>query len=722
MNEIIRVNEQYYILATSPRVDDTTRVLKEGDTFGVFDRRGDIQPFGLGEQGLYYGGTRFLSRLEFHLGEQRPLLLSSTIRDDNALLSVDLTNPDIACGDGSIIIRGTLHFFRSKLLWKGCCYEHLRITNFGQNPVQIRFGWNFSADFADIFEVRGIKRERRGRFLKEKITADAVSLSYEGLDGKIRMTQIEFNPPPEILTKDSASYTVTIKHREERSFFLTIRCFNPDTEHPEIITYTKALSLTKDALRHARSENCEIFTSNEQFNDWINRSLSDLHMMLTNTPSGPYPYAGVPWFSTFFGRDGIITALEWLWVNPMIAKGVLRFLSQTQSKEFDPERDAEPGRILHEMRKGEMASLNEIPFGKYYGSIDATELFVILASEYYDRTADIDLIKEIWPNIELALNWMDKYGDIDGDGYVEYRSLAKKGLVHQGWKDSIDAVFHEDGQPAEGPIAMVEVQAYMYAAKIGASKLSRLIGNEQLSEQLLHSAQILRENFERDFWSDELSTYILALDGKKRPCKVKASNAGHCLYCGIASPQRALQVARTLLSDEFFSGWAIRTLSSREKRYNPMSYHNGSVWPHDNAIIAAGFSRYGIKRGVIKIFSGLFDANLFFDLHRMPELFCGFPRRPGEGPTLYPIACSPQSWSAASVFLLLQACLGLHIDARHYTVRFINPVLPSFLQEITIKNLRVRDSSVDLVLRRYRDDVGVEILKRDGPLDVIVKK
>lgn len=722
MKEVIRIDEHYYILATSPRVDDITRVLKEGETFAVFDRRGDIQPFGLGEQGLYSGGTRFLSRLEFHLGDQRPLLLSSTIRDDNALLSVDLTNPDIPGKDGSIILRGTLHFFRSKLLWKGSCYEHLRITNYGERPVQIRFGWNFGADFADIFEIRGIKRERRGRFLEDRITTDAVILSYEGLDGKIRRTQIEFNPPPEILTRDEASYTVTIDHREEKSFFLTIRCFNPDTDQPEILTYRKALSFTKEALASVRSSHCEIFTSNEQFNDWINRSLSDLYMMLTKTPSGPYPYAGVPWFSTAFGRDGIIASLEWLWANPDIARGVLKFLSETQSKEFDPDIESEPGRILHEIRKGEMASLNEIPFGRYYGSADATPLFVILASEYYERTADLELIKEIWPNLELAIDWMEKYGDIDGDGYVEYRSRSQRGLVHQGWKDSMDAVFHENGLPAEGPIALVEVQAYVYAARIGASKLSRALGNEERHLQLIQSAQALRERFERDFWSEELSTYILALDGKKHPCKVKASNAGHCLFCGIASPQRALQVARTLLSEEFFSGWGIRTLSSREKRYNPMSYHNGSVWPHDNAIIAAGFSRYGIKKGALKILTGLFDASLFFDLHRMPELFCGFPRRPGEGPTLYPIACSPQSWSAASVFLLLQACLGLHIDAIHHSVRFINPILPPYLQEVTLRNLRVRDSSIDIVLRRYRDDVGVEILRRDGPVDVIVKK
>jgi glycogen debranching enzyme len=369
-----------------------------------------------------------------------------------------------------------------------------------------------------------------------------------------------------------------------------------------------------------------------------------------------------------------------------------------------------------------MAALNEIPYGRYYGSIDATPLFIMLAGTYYERTGDRAFISQIWPNIELALQWIDCAGDVDGDGFVEYSRRSKGGLIHQGWKDSQDAVFHADGSSAEGPIALCEVQGYVFAAKRRAARLALALGHPEQARRLLKEADTLRTQFERRFWCNDLSTYALALDGFKRPCRVRTSNAGHCLWTGIAEHKHGMKLAKLLVGEEFFNGWGVRTVAATETRFNPMAYHNGSVWPHDNALIAAGMASYGFKEGALKILCGLYDASLFLELHRLPELLCGFSRRPGEGPTLYPVACSPQTWSSVALFLLLQACLGLRIEAPRARLSFSQPVLPPFLDHIEIQHLRVGDAVVDLSLERHARDVGINILRREGRVEVVVTK
>ena len=722
--EVIRVRNEFYIRSSSARLDARTLVLKQGDTFAVFDRFGDAETFGTGELGLYYQDTRFLSRLTLRLGKDRPLLLSSTVREDNAVMAVDATNPDTWRDSEIVIPRGILHVFRSKILWEKTCYERLRIHNYGRAAVDVSFAIEFDADFADIFEVRGMKRERRGRRLETELKKDGLVLGYEGLDNRTRRTRIVFDPPPTRLNESVATFQIRLEPGKDASYRCAIAC-EVDVDSPAEIQpcYEKVVEEAATALEGLRAREPQIFTGNEQFNDWLNRSLADLHMMRTETPYGPYPYAGVPWFSTVFGRDGIITALQCLWFDPSLARGVLAYLAATQAEAHSPEQDAEPGKILHEMRADEMATLGEVPFKRYYGSIDATPLFIMLAGAYYKRTSDRAFVESIWPNIERALEWINRYGDSDGDGFVEYARKAKHGLIHQGWKDSDDAIFHSDGAFAEAPTALCEVQGYVYAAKTAASELAKMLGNAARARELSQQAQTLRRRFEQAFWCDDLGTYAIALDGRKQPCRVRTSNAGHCLFAGIATQEHARRVATTLTEETSFSGWGIRTVASSEARYNPMSYHNGSVWPHDNALIAAGFGRYGFKDSTAMVLAGLLDASLFFDLHRLPELFCGFPRRAGESPTLYPVACAPQAWAAGAVFLLVEACLGLSVSAPKQTLVFSKPVLPAFLPKVSIRDLKVGDARVDLLLTRHDEgDVGVNVLRRDGALEVLILK
>ena len=718
LKDVIQIDDRWYVLATSSRTDDRTRVLKHDELFGVFDRWGDIQRIGLGEQGLYYQGTRFLSRLELTVNERRPLLLNSTVQEDNALMVVDLTIPDLYENGALKIRKGTVHLFRAKLLWQGQCYEHLCLHNYGDVEVSLELELTVEADYCDIFEVRGAQRAQRGETLPAEVAGERLTLGYRGLDGVGRRTRIQLSPAPQWEEGGKARLACRLPPGGAKDFYLTVGC-DIDIEAAPL-QYDDALRAHRAALQARREAGAEVFTSNEQFNDWLNRSAADLRMLTSHTESGPYPYAGTPWFSTPFGRDALITALQTLWLDPDMARGVLAFLATHQAQEEDPASDAEPGKILHEMRGGEMAALGEVPFARYYGSVDSTPLFVWLAGAYYRRSGDRAFIESIWPNIRRALDWIDRYGDADGDGFIEYARHSANGLVQQGWKDSNDSVFHHDGSEAQGPIALCEVQAYGYEARREAAALARMLGEGQYADELEAQAEILKQRFNQAFWCEDMQTFALALDGAKRPCRVRSSNAGHVLATGIADEALARRAAQTLLAPASFNGWGVRTIAQGEARYNPMSYHNGSVWPHDSALAAAGVARYGNKADALRIMTGLFDASIALDQHRLPELFCGFERLPGQGPTLYPVACQPQAWASGAVFHLLQSCLGLVFSPEKPQLRFHYPQLPDYLHRLEITNLRFDSGVVDLVFHRHLRDVGVNVLRKEGDIDIAV--
>src|SRR5438477_244267 len=607
---------QFRIEATGAFREPRTRVLKHDDTFAVLNQFGDILGESGSPDGLYHRDTRQLSQLELRVNGDRPLLLSANPGEDNALLTVDLANPDMTDLDGAALHRELIYINRRQFVWENAYNELVLVRNFDVEPHAITLSLRFAADFVDVFEVRGQHRAKRGRRSAERLSDEAVVLRYWGLDGVERDTHLRFEPPPARLDTSSAQFILKLKGGEGTRIVLRVDCGAPSKEKWGVRRYYGALRAARHALRQASGRAASLEGSNAVFNELVRRSVADLYMLMTETPHGPYPYAGIPWYSTVFGRDGIITALLTLWTDPTIAKGVLSFLAAEQATEVAPERDAEPGKILHEMRQG-------------------------------------------------------------------------------------------------------EVQGYVYAAKRYAAELAGALGDDTMAARLTEAAETLRRQFDDAFWCDDLSTYAIALDGEKRPCRVITSNAGHALLTGIAAPDRAARVAETLFRVGSFSGWGIRTVAMSAVRYNPISYHNGSVWPHDNAMIALGLSRYDFKQPVLRILTGMFNAASYWEPRRLPELFCGFARR-RTGPTMYPVACSPQAWASAAVLALVQASLGLQFDPVAREIRFEHPMLPAFLDHLHVRGLRLGDAEADVLLHRSGEEVATTVTRRCGKVRIVI--
>lgn len=682
--------------------DDSARLrqpaLKHGDAFLVADEHGDILG---GVDGLFDGDTRLLSRFRLLIADKKPSRLSSGVTSDNVMFVFNGANRPLPPTGGRQIPPGVLHVERRRFLWLGRLYERIRLINHNLDEVMVPVTLEYAADFKDMFEVRGLKRPKRGAMAAPALDGRSAAFAYRGLDGRERTSVISFSEPPYRLRPDHADFIAPMPPRSALTLYLEVGPVAD--EPPSRRRFRQAAAEARLAMRRKERMGARIKTSDRRFNRWIGQSRMDMALLTTELPTGPYPYAGIPWFSTPFGRDGIISAWQMLLFHPALARGVLNYLAQRQATEVDAFRDSQPGKIMHETRKGEMALLGEIPFGIYYGGVDTTPLFVALAGAYARRTGDLAFIRTIWPNLKAAVAWLDAYADANGDGLIDYARAAETGLANQGWKDSHDSIFHADGRFPKGPIALVEVQGYAFAAWRAMADLAPLLG-EDGGETWLARAERLRSEVEDRYWMEDAGYYGIAIDGDGALCRPRASNAGHLLFCGLPTAERAHEVTDQLMGGAFDSGWGIRTLALAQARYNPMSYHNGSIWPHDNSLCAAGMARYGERQKVAELLRALFTAASMADM-RLPELFCGFPRKPGEQAVPYPVACVPQAWAAGAPLLVLQSLLGIEVDAIAREVKVIKPRLPDGVASLSITGLEVAGCTVDLNFETVRGNL-----------------
>jgi glycogen debranching enzyme len=719
--ERVQIGDQYYVVASARASRRRKRTLSHGDLFGIFDLSGDVPAAGLEDLGLFFHGTRHLDRLELYVNGETPHFLESHLTDDDVELVSDLTNADVMEDERVRVPRDTIAVRRIKALAHDRLLEHIELRNYWAARIRCELLVRIHSDFADIFELRGMVRERRGTFAPPCVTRGGIVFAYEGRDGRARRTVIEASPEPTSVSAEGFVHVLDLAPGERWTLDLAIRCeldgVAPTQSRPFAVTRTAR----HDGERAWRDSQARISSSNEGLDDWIARSVSDV-AMLRSQHEDTYLYAGIPWFATLFGRDSVIAALETLAIAPHIAAGTLRHLAALQGSVENAERDEQPGKIVHEVRDDEMAASGEVPFGRYYGSVDSTPLFLMLAAAYVRRTGDLELAETLWPHVERALEWIERYGDRDGDGFIEYARETPRGLVNQGWKDSHDAIFHADGRIATPPIALVEVQGYLYAARRGLAHVARRLGKTAQARELRRQAADLRTRFHRAFWMEEEGFFALALDAEKRRCEVITSNPGHCLYAGIVNRELAPRVVARLMRDDLFCGWGVRTLAEGAPRYNPMSYHNGSVWPHDNAILAAGLRRYGAITECVRVVSALFEAAQRMEDTRLPELFCGFDRRDRGTPIPYPVACRPQAWASAATFMLLRALLGVTFGPRRSLIVFDRPRLPAWVRSVTIHDLRLGEATVDVeVSGGDRPTSSVEVLRRTGDVEVLIR-
>ena len=703
-------------------------VIKEHNHFTLFDPAGNIPVANTAGFGLYLGDTRHLSGYEVSLGRLQAVPLVSTARLGYAA-DQQLTNRDLRLGRRTVR-KETLLIGRERLAHAAGFDERITLSNFNRFPVDVGIRLRFAADFADIFEVRGVGRPQRGVHLPPRVTAEMVRLAYQGLDDRTYETQLTFSPAPTELRSNTMLYRAHVPAlgRSSLQVRVTARVRGPgNAGEGALVESVPAPEVQLDRAQRSYQDWLQAATAvesdNALFDAVIARSLLDLRLLVGRLDDQAFFAAGTPWFATLFGRDSLVTGLQTLAWNPELAAGILRLLARYQGTKDDAWRDEEPGKILHELRTGELARTGRVPHTPYYGTIDATPLFLLLATAYYDWTGDLALLRELRPNLEGALRWCLESGDIDGDGYLEYTRRSAKGLANQGWKDSGEGIMFADGRLPRPPIALVEVQGYLYAAYRGLTRLLRTLapGQEARPRGLEERAARLRERFNRDFWMPGPSFYALGLDGAKRQIDALSSNPGQALWTGIMDAARAAPVAARLLSEEFFSGWGVRTLSSRAAAYNPLGYHLGTVWPHDNSLIVAGLRRYGFDREANQILGGLFDAARHFPDFRLPELFSGIARTDYGVPIGYPVACSPQAWAAAALPFMLGQILGLRPRDGGTVLEVVRPVLPSWLNRVRLRGLRVGGARLDLAFARAEppgQSVQVTVERQSGEVEV----
>jgi len=683
----------------------TTHVLKDGDSFLVANSYGDIEGR---SDGLFHDDTRLLSLFRLRIADASPELLSSAVTRDNVFFVSHLTNKPLPELGAPAAPSGLVHIVRTRFLCGDRLYEHTCCRNFGQTPVRAPLRLEFAADFRDMFEVRGCVRAERGEVLVPRVRDGSVQFAYRGLDGRMRTSSIAFSRAPERLTTDVAEFSLHLEPGSFDEVFIEVGVAQDAL--PSRSRYRSAAARARRRMRGRQRRGARVRGEEPLFTAWMERSRADLALLTSDLPTGPYPYAGIPWFSTPFGRDAVITSLQTLWLNPDLARGVLAFLSSHQATEESAFLDSAPGKIMHETRKGEMSELRELPFGLYYGGVDTTPLFVMLGGAYARRTGDLEFVDSLWPALRAATGWIERVCDSNPDGFLTYERGEKSGLANQGWKDSEDSVFHADGRIPHGPIALVEVQGYVFAALRAMAELALRRGERDDAARWHARAHVLRETVERRFWMEEHGFYGIAIDGDGALCRVRSSNPGHLLYVGLPDPARGEATAAQLLTPGFYTGWGIRTLAAGEARFNPMSYHNGSVWPHDTAICAAGIAQHD-RSGALRLLRAVFETATHFEM-RLPELFCGFAREHGATPVSYPVACLPQAWAAGAAFMLLQSCLGVQVDGWANEIRIDHPQLPLGIDQVALRGLHVGAHCIDLVFRRIE---GRIVAWSEGP-------
>ena len=685
-------------------------VIKDGDIFLLIDQAGNIIKDADAQYGLYTKDTRFLNKYSLFVNNKKPIVFSFKIIE-NYMSEICLINQNVRkIENAKILIK------RKQLISDGIVYDRISVTNSHLSSLKIKITLKIEADYLDIFQVRNyVKEKRLGTILSPRKVKNGIILGYIGKDGINRETELKILGGEGEIYKDRIEFSFKLKHKQEKELTIIIipRIKSQKLINKNIINFERARKRLKSDLKKWKENSLIINTDNDNFNWIIDRSLLDLKLLQTNLGEGFMPMAGIPWFAVPFGRDSIIASLQTLMLNTKIAQGTLKTLIHFQGKEINKDKEEEPGKIMHEIRFGELAHLNLIPHTPYYGTIDATPLFLILAVEYFHWTGDLKFIKKILPHLQAALDWIDKYGDVDHDGYVEYNPQSKRWAVNQGWKDSRDSSVHRDGSLAIPPIALVEVQGYVYQAKKGMAEIFSYLGEKDTAGKLEKEAQELKVKFNRDFWMGDRKYFAFGLDYQKKQIASITSNPGNCLYSGIIEEDKAEAVAKKLFSDELFSGWGIRTMGRKEIGYDPMSYHNGSVWPHDNSIIIAGLIRYNYWIKAIKIIDGFVKAAQYFKDNRLPELFCGFSLKEVKSLVKYPFACSPQAWASGSIYLIIQSLLGIEADAINDKIH-LNPILPEGINKVEVKNLKIGNNKINLVVIKENNCIKLNNIRIEG--------
>jgi len=693
-------------------------IIKEGDLLLLTDQAGNIIKNDDMQYGLYLKDTRFLSRYELLVDNIKPFILSSMEVEDR-IKKIYLTNANSKkIGSKEVLI------IREQIIFNGMVYDRILVKNFFSHPIALRLILKVDADYLDIFQVRNyVKEKRLGSILNPSKIKNGIVLGYLGKDGLRRETTVKILNEEGEIYKDRIELSFQLKHKQEKEVTVGIIPMIEGQKliNKNMISFERAQKKLRSNYKKWEEDSLMVKTDNKKFNQLVNRSLSDLKLLLTDLGEGFIPIAGIPWYAVPFGRDSIITSLQTLMVNTKIAKGTLKTLARFQGKEVNEDREEEPGKIMHEIRFGELAHLNLIPHTPYYGNIDSTPLFLILAVEYFHWTEDLISIKKILPNLFAALEWIDKYGDMDQDGYIEYGSKNNKWAINQGWKDSTDSSVHQDGSLAVLPIALVEVQGYVYQAKKGMAEIFFYLGEKDKAKKLEKEARELKDRFNRDFWMEDEKYFAFGLDYQKKQIASITSNPGHGLYSGIISQDKSEAVVKKLLSDEMFNGWGIRTMGGNEMGYNPMSYHNGSVWPHDNSMIINGLIRYNYHREAIKVINGLIKASQYFKYNRLPELFCGFSHKEMKEPIEYPVACSPQAWACGSIYLIIQSLLGINLDVANNKI-YLKPILPDEINKVEVKNLKIGDNRADFILMKEGNCIKLGKVKVEGNVELIFLK